>query len=228
MVTDFGAAKAISEAPGRTSLTSMGVALGTPAYMAPEQATADPHVDHRADLYALGALGYEMLTGRPPFVGTSPHQVLAAQVTELPDPVTDHRAAVPPALAALVMRCLEKKPADRWQSAAELHHQFEAMATPTGGMAPTEGPPIISSGTEAAIRRGHPARVATLFALRSEEHTSELQSLRHLVCRLLLEKKKNILQQNRRRCKPPGGSAMEAFRVYGPYSTTRSRQRRRK
>jgi len=165
MVTDFGVAKAISEATGRTSLTSMGVALGTPAYMAPEQATADPHVDHRADLYALGALGYEMLTGRPPFVGTSPHQVLAAQVTELPDPVTDHRAAVPPALAALVMRCLEKKPADRWQSAAELHHQFEAMATPTGGMAPTEGPPIISSGTEAAIRRGHPARVATLFAL---------------------------------------------------------------
>src|SRR5438128_1754506 len=165
MVTDFGVAKAISEATGRTSLTSMGVALGTPAYMAPEQATADPHVDHRADLYALGALGYEMLTGRPPFVGTSPHQVLAAQVTELPDPVTDHRAAVPPALAALVMRCLEKKPADRWQSAAELHHQFEAMATPTGGMPPTEGSPIISSGTEAAIRRGHPARVATLFAL---------------------------------------------------------------
>ena len=81
MVTDFGVAKAISEATGRTSLTSMGVALGTPAYMAPEQATADPHVDHRADLYALGALGYEMLTGRPPFVGTSPHQVLAAQVT---------------------------------------------------------------------------------------------------------------------------------------------------
>src|SRR5207253_742091 len=66
MVTDFGVAKAISEATGRTSLTSMGVALGTPAYMAPEQATADPHVDHRADLYALGALGYEMLTGRPP------------------------------------------------------------------------------------------------------------------------------------------------------------------
>src|SRR5207249_12331955 len=114
---------------------------------------------------------------------TSPHQVLAAQVTELPDPVTDHRAAVPPALAALVMRCLEKKPADRWQSAAELHHQFEAMATPTGGMAPTEGAPIISPGTEAARRRGHPARV------RSEEHTSELQSRFDLVCRLLLEKK---------------------------------------
>src|SRR2546430_14963179 len=100
--------------------------LSRSAYRARERATADPHVDHRADLYALGALGYEMLTGRPPFVGTSPHQVLAAQVTELPDPVTDHRAAVPPALAALVMRCLEKKPADRWQSAAELHHQFEA------------------------------------------------------------------------------------------------------
>src|SRR5256714_2434918 len=67
LVTDFGVAKAVQESNGATALTSVGVALGTPAYMAPEQATADPHTDHRADLYAVGALAYEMLTGRPPF-----------------------------------------------------------------------------------------------------------------------------------------------------------------
>ena len=66
VVTDFGVAKAVTASSGGSSLTSLGVALGTPAYMAPEQAAADPHVDHRADLYALGALAYEMLTGRRP------------------------------------------------------------------------------------------------------------------------------------------------------------------
>ncbi|MGH7702367.1 MAG: serine/threonine-protein kinase, partial [Gemmatimonadales bacterium] len=96
VVTDFGVAKAVSASSGKSSLTSLGVALGTPAYMAPEQAAADPHVDHRADIYALGALAYEMLTGRPPFIGTSPQAVLAAQVTQAPEPLAQHRAAVPP------------------------------------------------------------------------------------------------------------------------------------
>jgi serine/threonine-protein kinase len=137
LVTDFGVAKALSEATGGSSLTSAGVALGTPAYMAPEQATADPHVDHRADIYAVGALAYEMLAGRPPFAAPTPQAVLAAQVTQTPEPVTRFRPSVPPALAALVMRCLEKRPADRWQSADELLHQLEAMGTPSGGMAPT-------------------------------------------------------------------------------------------
>src|SRR5947207_1779134 len=137
VVTDFGVAKALSESTGKTSLTSAGVALGTPAYMAPEQAAADPHTDHRCDIYAVGALGYEMLTGRPPFTGATPQHVLAAQVTEAPEPVTKRRATVPAALAALVMRCLEKSPADRWQTAAELLQQLEATATPSGGLTPT-------------------------------------------------------------------------------------------
>src|SRR3989442_8576789 len=98
---------AVSSSTGSGTLTSLGMALGTPAYMAPEQAAGDPNVDHRADLYAVGALGYELLAGRPPFSGMSPQGMLAAQVT----------------------------------------------------------------------------------ATRSEEHTSELQSRPHLVCRLLLEKK---------------------------------------
>src|SRR2546421_9017271 len=163
LVTDFGVAKAVSSSSGTGgTLTSLGMALGTPAYMAPEQAAGDPNVDHRADVYAVGALGYELLAGRPPFSGLSPQGMLAAQVTATPDPVTQHRATVPPALAALIMRCLAKHPADRPQRAEELLGQLEAMATPTGGITPEQA--AISSGTAAAIRRAHPIRVATLFA----------------------------------------------------------------
>jgi TolB-like protein len=141
VVTDFGVAKAVSEATGASSLTSIGVALGTPAYMAPEQAAADPHTDHRADIYAVGAVAYELLAGRPPFTGMSPQMMLAAHVTEAPSPVTSHRVMAP-ALGELVMRCLAKKPADRWQTADELLHQLEAMATPSGGMTPTASIPV--------------------------------------------------------------------------------------
>jgi tetratricopeptide (TPR) repeat protein len=167
LVTDFGVAKAVSESTGKTALTSMGVALGTPAYMAPEQAAADPNTDHRADLYAVGAVAYEMLTGRPPFTGTSPQAVLAAQVTQPPEPISQQRASVPAPLAALVLRCLEKKPADRLQTADELLAQLEAMATPAAGTALTGAVPVTSSGTEAAIRRAHPGRVAALFTAAS-------------------------------------------------------------
>ncbi|UCG87982.1 MAG: PD40 domain-containing protein [Gemmatimonadota bacterium] len=142
LVTDFGVAKAVSEATGVQKLTTEGVALGTPAYMSPEQAAADKHIDHRADIYAVGAVAYELLTGRPPFMGTTPQEVLAAHVTKAVEPVTEHRGTVPPALAQLVMKCLEKKPADRWQSAEQLLPELEAMATPSGGMTPTDTQPV--------------------------------------------------------------------------------------
>jgi serine/threonine-protein kinase len=106
LVTDFGVAKAVSEATGRDKLTTAGIALGTPAYMAPEQAAADPHIDHRADIYAVGAVAYELLTGRPPFTGTTQQEILAAHVTQAVEPVTKYRDTVPPALAELIMRCL--------------------------------------------------------------------------------------------------------------------------
>ncbi len=167
VVTDFGVAKAVSASSGGTSLTSMGLALGTPAYMAPEQAAADPHVDHRADLYAVGATAYEMLCGHPPFSGMSPQQVLAAHVTLAPAPLSSQRASVPPALNELIMRCLEKKPADRVQRAEDLLSQLQAMATPSGGMAPTGATPALTSGAKAAIRRTNPMRIAMLFALAS-------------------------------------------------------------
>ena len=140
VVTDFGVAKAVSASSGsegQTGLTSMGVALGTPAYMAPEQATANPNTDHRADIYALGVVAYEMLTGSPPFGGRSPQQVLAAHVVEEPEPVERRRPAVPPMLAMLVRDCLAKRPADRPQTAVEVMQMLDAIATPSGGTAAT-------------------------------------------------------------------------------------------
>jgi eukaryotic-like serine/threonine-protein kinase len=137
LVTDFGVSRAVSSATDESDLTSAGMALGTPAYMSPEQAAADPAIDHRADIYSVGAVGYELLTGRPPFAGLPPQQVLAAHLSRAPEHVSSHRASAPPALAAMVMRCLEKRPADRWQSANDLLSQLEALATPSGGMEPT-------------------------------------------------------------------------------------------
>jgi Tol biopolymer transport system component len=128
----------VSEATGRQSLTTAGVAIGTPAYMAPEQATADPNIDHRVDIYAVGVMAYELLTGRTPFAGLTPQQMLAAHVTESPAPMSRYRPSLSPTLQSVVMRCLAKHPADRWQTAQELLTQLEPLMTPSGGMTPTE------------------------------------------------------------------------------------------
>jgi tRNA A-37 threonylcarbamoyl transferase component Bud32 len=144
MVTDFGVAKALSaSATGDekgSGLTSLGVALGTPAYMAPEQAAADPLTDRRADIYAWGVMAYELLTGQAPFAGRSPQAMLAAHISEPPEMITNRRATIPPPLAQLVMRCLEKRAADRPQTAAELVHALDALVTPTSGMASSVAP----------------------------------------------------------------------------------------
>jgi tRNA A-37 threonylcarbamoyl transferase component Bud32/tetratricopeptide (TPR) repeat protein len=165
VVTDFGVAKAVSASTGEALLTSVGIALGTPAYMAPEQAAAEPSVDHRADVYAVGALAYEMLSGRPPFTATTLQGLLAAQITQTPEALAQHRSTVPAALNELVMRCLHKKPADRWQHASDMLPHLDAMLTPTMGLTPTGTQPMISSGTAAAIQRAHPLRVAGITAL---------------------------------------------------------------
>jgi tRNA A-37 threonylcarbamoyl transferase component Bud32/tetratricopeptide (TPR) repeat protein len=162
LVTDFGVAKAVSEATGREQLTTAGVALGTPAYMAPEQAAASPYLDHRVDIYAVGAVAYELLTGRPVFMGTTPQMILSAHVTEAPQPVTKHRDTVPAVLDQLVLRCLEKKPADRFQSAEELLPLIEALATPSGGVTPTATQPVVAASVKRTRIRAVAGAVAVI------------------------------------------------------------------
>ncbi len=130
VVTDFGVGKALSASatrPGVENLTTHGVAVGTPAYMSPEQASADPGIDARSDIYSWGILAYEMIAGQPPFVGRGAGALIAAQIAETPEPVERRRPTTPPALAALVMRCLAKRPADRPQTAAELVNTLDAL-----------------------------------------------------------------------------------------------------
>ena len=106
-VTDFGIAKAISAARtggGGETLTMAGTSIGTPAYMAPEQAAGDPNIDHRSDIYAFGCMAYEVLTGRPPFTGQSPAKLLGAHLGEKPRDVRELRADTPEPMAMLVMQ----------------------------------------------------------------------------------------------------------------------------
>jgi serine/threonine-protein kinase len=142
-VTDFGVAKALSSARRSRgdrggTLTSAGTSLGTPLYMAPEQAAADPDVDHRADIYALGVTAYEMLAGKPPFAGLPPRALLAARMSQDPPRIDVVRPDVPTALADLIMRCLAREPADRPQTAEELLTELDDPAMVSGAFtAPT-------------------------------------------------------------------------------------------
>lgn len=138
VVTDFGIAKAIVAAAGgnrperdsaRDLLTGAGSGIGTPPYMAPEQAAGDPNVDHRADIYAFGCLAYEVFTGDPPFRGDEPHLIITAHFQETPRPVTEGRSDVPPAIAALIAQCLEKRPGRRPQTAADLLEALDAISS---------------------------------------------------------------------------------------------------
>jgi serine/threonine-protein kinase len=126
-VSDFGLAKALAAAAEPSPLTAAGLAVGTPAYMAPEQAAGSPEVDHRADIYAAGLMAYEMLAGAHPFAGHPPQKLAAAQVARPVEPLDRIRPGLPPGLAALVMTCLEKRPADRWQSCQEALRQLARL-----------------------------------------------------------------------------------------------------
>jgi serine/threonine-protein kinase len=126
MVTDFGVAKAIAASASDVSVTGTGLALGTPLYMAPEQASADPTTDHRADIYAFGILAFEVLAGQPPFSGTNAAQLIRAHLTENAPSVRTRREHVPEGVDDLIARCLSKRPADRPQSADELVTALDA------------------------------------------------------------------------------------------------------
>ena len=136
VVTDFGVAKAISAALPSVGMTTSGMAIGTPAYMAPEQLAGDPAADHRVDIYAVGLLGYELLAGEAPFKASSPQETMAAQLTRAPEPISKRRPDAPPALAALLTRCLAKNPADRPQTATEVVSLLDSLEISSGAMAP--------------------------------------------------------------------------------------------
>ncbi|MGH7584389.1 MAG: protein kinase domain-containing protein, partial [Gemmatimonadales bacterium] len=143
VVTDFGIAKAISAsrtaAPGAT-LTQLGTSLGTPAYMAPEQVAGDPNIDHRVDLYALGCMAFEILTGQQPFANRTPQKMLAAHLSEAPPSIVALRGDTPPALAQLVGKLLEKDPGDRPQSAGAVLQALDVAVTTSAPTMAFSGP----------------------------------------------------------------------------------------
>ncbi len=136
LVMDFGIAKAAAAAgtvadTGGT-LTTLGLAIGTPAYMAPEQAAGEVDIGPAADLYAVGVMGYEMLTGEAPFTGSTPQAVLAAKLTQTPEPLERVRPDIPAELVEVIRRCMERDPARRWRSAEAVLSALEQVAvTPT-------------------------------------------------------------------------------------------------
>ena len=135
MVTDFGIAKALSSSSGAT-LTGAGVAIGTPSYMSPEQAAGESEIDGRSDLYSLGIVSYQILTGDLPFNAPTVAGILMKQITEPAPLVTDSRPDIPEDLALAVSRCLEKDPENRWPSADSLRRALESRTVsgyrPTG------------------------------------------------------------------------------------------------
>ena len=156
LVTDFGVAKALSASLPHSGTTSVGIAIGTPAYMAPEQLAADPTADHRMDLYAVGLLAYELLTGVQPFSGESPQATMAAQLTRMPTPLEECCPGVPPELSSLVMRLLAKRPDDRPPTADAALVELESFATPSGAPAG-----VTTGATASAGAASSGARVAS-------------------------------------------------------------------
>ncbi len=128
LLADFGIALAVSNAGGHR-VTQTGLSLGTPQYMSPEQATADQYVDGRSDIYSLGAVLYEMLTGDPPHTGSTAQAIIARVVTERPRPVRSSRESVPPYVAAAVERALAKIPADRFASAQDFAEALQGRGS---------------------------------------------------------------------------------------------------
>ena len=170
LVTDFGVAKALSASLPTSGTTSAGIAIGTPAYMAPEQLAADPSANHRMDLYAVGLLVYELLTGTQAFAESSPQATMAAQLTRMPRDLAEVRADVPPALSSLIMKMLAKSPDDRPQSAKAALDELDAIVTPTGVTAPrvpARSPKFLGMLAVAGIAAV--AAVATFITIKNRE-----------------------------------------------------------
>jgi eukaryotic-like serine/threonine-protein kinase len=173
IVTDFGIARAVQDG-AETRLTATGIAIGTPAYMSPEQCAGDREIDGRADLYALGTLGYQMLAGRLPFEATSTPALLVKQLSEKPLPIVERRHDTPPDLAGIVMRLLEKEPSARFATADELSAALDGRIS-SGYQAPSRQPsPLIGQSPQPAwvydgSRASAPAASAPYAAATSDE-----------------------------------------------------------
>jgi Tol biopolymer transport system component len=155
-VADFGIALAVEQAGGHR-MTQTGMSLGTPAYMSPEQAMGEREIGPRSDVYALGAMTYEMLAGEPPFTGPNSQAIVARVLTEQPPPLRPKRPMVPPAIEGAILRALQKLPADRWGSAREF---CEALAgTGQQSVAPA---PTVQLAAPAVPARA-PSRAAALW-----------------------------------------------------------------
>src|SRR6266513_970201 len=148
MVTDFGIARALTD-KNDSRLTATGMAIGTPAYMSPEQSAGEADIDGRSDLYSLGVVGYQMLCGQPPFVASNTPSMLVKHLSEKPVPVDERWPDLPPALSRAVMICLEKDPADRFPSAAAF-----AVALAGGGAMPTLATRATPAPQPSETRRG--------------------------------------------------------------------------
>ncbi len=157
MVADFGIALAVSAAAGGR-MTETGLSLGTPHYMSPEQATAEKNITNRADIYSLGSVLYEMLTGSPPHVGSTAQQIVMKIVTDDARPVAELRKTVPPNVAAATARALEKLPADRFATAA----QFAGALTDAGAVPASAA---AAAGSSKRLESRALGRLVAAFAL---------------------------------------------------------------
>src|SRR5688572_10944252 len=190
LVTDFGVAKALNAAMPSAQMTSTGMAIGTPAYMAPEQLAGDPAADHRIDIYAVGLLAYELLSGQSPFAASSAQGVLAAVLTRDPVPLSEVREDVPEKLSAIIMSCLAKMPGGRPPSAEALLDALDMIATSSGEIRTREHRvpsshrttpiPLIVPGMSAAAP-GRPASPALVAASTPEVRRDEKRSSKLII-----------------------------------------------
>ena len=160
VLTDFGIAKALTSTTGPGTLTATGVAIGTPHYMSPEQAAGDREIDGRSDIYSLGVVGYQMLTGELPFSAPTVPGLLLKQITEQAPYLKDKSPTCPDDLAGCVMRSLEKEPESRWPTADALRRALESRSAPAyrprrssatrpgTRMSPVAPPPLPSGRSE--------------------------------------------------------------------------------